>query len=74
MFKDPPRLLLTILAAVLGGLFFASLVYDEYLPDTVLGMPKVLCSVFLVLGAIGANWGIKLLDWIRRWSNRNNES
>lgn len=73
MFSDPPRLLLNILAAVLGGLFFASLVYSEYLPDPILGMPKMLCSVFLLFGAISANWGRKLLDWIRRWTNRDKD-
>jgi multisubunit Na+/H+ antiporter MnhF subunit len=73
MFNDPPRFLLSIIATVLGGLFFASIIFAEYLPDRILGINKILCSVFLIIGAISANWGRKLLDWIRRWSDRNKE-
>ncbi len=66
MIKDPPRRLLTIISMALGILFVASLYYEDRLPGRILGLDKIFCHFFLIGGAIAANWGGRLLDWIRR--------
>jgi multisubunit Na+/H+ antiporter MnhF subunit len=65
MFSDPPRRLLAIIASGLSILFVASLVFSEELPQRVLGMNKLLCQAFLILGALAASWGGRILDYFR---------
>ena len=66
MFKDPPRLILDLLSIGLLILFFASLYFGERLPDQILGLHKAFCLSFLIVGALAAKWGGRLLDWLRR--------
>ena len=66
MFKDPPRRILDLLFSGLLILFFASLYFGDRLPDQIFGFNKAFCQSFLIIGAIAAKWGGRLLDWLRR--------
>ena len=64
--SNPPRLILAVLSTALFVLFFASLIYQEMVPNQILGVDKIFWQIFLIIGAIAANWGGKFLDWLRR--------
>ena len=66
MYKDPPRRILDLLFTGLLILFFVSLYFRDILPDQILGLNKAFCLSFLIVGALAAKWGSRLLDWIRR--------
>lgn len=66
MYKDPPRRILDLLFTGLLILFFVSLYFRNFLPYQILGLNKAFCLSFLIVGALAAKWGSRLLDWIRR--------
>jgi hypothetical protein len=66
MINDTPRLLLKILSAGFILLLIVLLVFEERLPERIIGINKILCFLFLIAGAIGASWGGRFLGWFRR--------
>lgn len=63
---DPPRQIFSIISNGLIAVFIVSIIFDERLPDRILGINTILWQIGLLAAAYLVRMGWKIVEWFRR--------